>query len=286
MLVNLRSILADAQKGKYGVASINFNSYEDCKGIVEAAILKRSPVVLMATSTTVRYIGLHTVVGMVEGMAKSADVPVCLHLDHATDMQLIFDCIEAGFPSVMIDASREEYQKNIDLTRRVVEKARKYNCSVEGELGKIGGHEDDFIADGSDLTVPQAVPRFTEETGLDALAIAVGTVHGFYKNEPQIDFPRLEAIRALTEVPLVLHGGSGLSTGEFQKCIAMGMNKINVGTEIKDVFSRALRNAVARLGDEMDPRRYLEEATRDCREIVMQKMEIFGCAGKVGGAVI
>jgi len=286
MLVNSKSMLADAAKNGYGVASFNFNSFEDCKGIVEAAVSKRSPVILMATSTTVRYIGLHTVVGMVGGMAKSAEVPVCLHLDHATDMQLIFDCIEAGFSSVMIDASREEYCRNIELTRRVVEKAKDFDCTVEGELGKIGGHEDDFIPDGSELTIPQAVPRFVAETGLDALAIAIGTVHGFYTSDPQIDFPRLEAIRVLTDVPLVLHGGTGLTTEEFQKCIAMGMSKINVGTEIKHVFSQALRNAITRLGDEMDPRRYLEIATNDCREIVMKKMQIFGCAGKAEGSKV
>ena len=280
MLVNIRTILADAHKNGYGVAGINFNSYEDCKGIVEAAVLKRSPVILMATSTTVRYIGVHTVVGMASGMAKSVDVPVCLHLDHATDMKLIFQCIEAGFSSVMIDASREDYLKNIELTRSVVQKAKDFNCSVEGELGKIGGVEDDFISDESELTKPNAVPRFVEETGLDALAVAIGTVHGFYVNDPKIDFERLRAIRALTDVPLVLHGGTGLAASEFQKCITIGMSKINVGTEIKQVFSQALRNAVAKLGDEMDPRRYLEIATSDCRDAVMCKMDVFGCTGK------
>ncbi|MCL2162821.1 MAG: class II fructose-bisphosphate aldolase [Oscillospiraceae bacterium] len=280
MLVNLKTILEDAHKNRYAVASFNFNSFEDCKGMVEAAVNKRSPVILMATSTTVRYIGLQTVTGMVRGMAKEVDVPVCLHLDHATDLSLIFACVEAGFSSVMIDASREEYLKNIELTKMVVEKACKFSCSVEGELGKISGHEDDFIADGSELTNPQAVPRFVKETGLDALAVAIGTVHGFYKSEPQIDFLRLDAIRKATDIPLVLHGGTGLSEDEFRKCISMGMSKVNIGTEIKYVFSQALRDAATRLGDEMDPRRYLGEATRDCCEVVKHKIDMFGCAGK------
>jgi len=284
MLVNLKTILRDANEShdRYAVASFNFNSYEDCKGMVEAAVARKSPVILMATPTTVRYMGLHTVVGMVRGMAEQSDVPICLHLDHATDLNLIFSCIEAGFSSVMIDASREEYRTNIEITRKVVEMAGGFNCSVEGELGKISGHEDDVVSDGSVLTNPESVPRFVRETGLDALAVAFGTVHGFYKNEPQLDFSRLKAIRALTDVPLVLHGGTGLSTEEFQKCIAIGMSKVNVGTEIKHVFSRALHNAVSRLGDEMDPRRYLEEATKDCKEVVMHKMDIFGCTDRAG----
>lgn len=286
MLVNLKTILADANKNGYGVAGFNFNSFEDCKGLAEAAVSKRSPVILMATSTTVRYIGLQTVVGMVSGMAAAADVPICLHLDHATDLKLIFACIEAGFSSVMIDASKEEYKRNIEITWSVVEYARKFDCSVEGELGKIGGHEDDFISDGSDLTNPLAIPGFVKETGVDALAVAIGTSHGFYKSAPQLDFPRLRAIRSVTDVPIVLHGGTGLTVEDFQKCIALGMSKVNVGTEIKHVFSQSLRNAVARLGDEMDPRRYLSEATKACRESAIRKMEIFGCAGKADGVLV
>ena len=167
-------------------------------------------------------------------MAESADIPVCLHLDHATDMTLLKEAVIAGFTSVMIDASRETYEENIRITKEAVEYAHKYGCSVEAELGRIGGREEHVVVDDaqSALTDPEKAGEFASTTGVDALAVAIGTAHGFYKSTPKLDFPRLEKIAALTDCPLVLHGGTGVPEDDFVKCVEYGMSKINVGNRV------------------------------------------------------
>ena len=282
-LVTLKEILAGTREGHYAVGGFNFNSYEDAQGIIEGAAAKNSPVILMASMGAVQYIGLHQVAGMVKGMAESVDIPVCLHLDHATDYALIKEAIRAGFSSVMVDASEKDYEENIADSRAIVQFAKLYGCSVEAELGKVGGKEEHIVVDDATkaYTDPADVPRFVEETGIDALAVAIGTVHGFYKSEPKLDFERLEKIVKLTDCPLVLHGGSGVPVEDFKKCVRMGMSKINVGTELKATYSKAVRDAVAATPESVfDPRKYVGPVKAACAEVVKGKIDIFGSADK------
>ena len=251
--------------------------------MIDSAAKMRSPVILMASMGAVRYIGLKQTVGMIRGMADSVDVPVCLHLDHATDMVLLKEAVVAGFSSVMIDASRESFEDNIRITKEAVEYARKYSCSVEAELGRIGGREEHVVVDDaqSALTDPEKAGEFAAATGVDALAVAIGTAHGFYKSTPKLDFPRLEKIVSLTDCPLVLHGGTGVPEADFVKCVEYGMSKINVGTEFKAAYTTSLRDSVEKNEvSEVDPRNYMKYVKSTCEEIAEKKMLLFKSAGK------
>jgi ketose-bisphosphate aldolase len=236
----------------------------------------------MGSMGAVNYIGLKTTAYMIKGMAESVNVPVCLHLDHATDIEMIKECIREGFTSVMIDASMKSYEENIAETSIIVEYAAKYGCSVEAELGKVGGKEDNVGVDEREaaFTNPSDVPHFVKETGLDALAIAIGTVHGFYKSEPKLDFDRLAQIIKITEVPLVLHGGTGVPVEDFKKAVKLGMSKINVGTELKATYASAVREALAAKPNEIDPRKFMGAVKDKCSEVVQGKIDIFGCANR------
>jgi ketose-bisphosphate aldolase len=282
-LVTLRDILPRAQKEHYAVGAFNFNGYEDAAGIQLGAEQARSPVILMASQGACQYIGLYETVGIVRGLAKHSKAPLCLHLDHATDHDFIKEAIRAGFSSVMIDASAKEYEVNIRESKAIAGFARDYNCSVEAELGKVGGKEDNIVVEDrtAAFTAPSDVPRYVEETGIDALAIAFGSVHGFYKSEPKLDFDRLEAVLKLTHCPIVLHGGTGIPIADIQRCIGMGLAKVNVGTELKAAFSNTLRKMCAELpAEEFDPRKFLKPVKAAVAAIVKDKLEAFGSAGK------
>jgi len=282
-LVTLKEILKDTRKEHYAVPAFNFNGYEDAQGMVNCAAKMRTPIILMASMGATRYIGLKQIVGMIKGMAESVDVPICLHLDHATDIELIKVSITAGFTSVMIDASQKSYEENIGITKEVVAYAKQYGCSVEAELGRIGGREDDiFVGDiASTLTLPDSVPKFVKETGIDALAVAIGTTHGFYKSDPKLDFERLEKIANVTECPLVLHGGTGVSEEDLKKCVKIGISKINVGTEFKAAYSNTIRKAVNDISEsEIDPRKYMKPVKIVCADITKTKIKVFGSANR------
>ena len=229
-LVTLKEILAGTRENQYAVGAFNFSCPEDAEGIIMAGVEKNAPVILMVSMNALKYNGLKATVGMIKGMAEAVDIPVCLHLDHATDYDLIKECIREGFTSVMIDASKKPYEENIADTRMIVEYAKEYGCSVEAELGMLGGREENVVVEEASaaMTNPEDVPRFVEETGIDALAVAIGTAHGFYKAEPKLDFERLEQIVKLTDCPLVLHGGTGVPEADFRKCLsvhkALGLN--------------------------------------------------------------
>ncbi len=282
-LVTLKEILENTRKEGYAVGGFNFNSYEDAQGIINGAVEKNSPVILMASMGACKYIGLHQTVGMVKGMAASVNIPVCLHLDHATDKEFIKEAIKAGFSSVMIDASAEDFETNIRDTKEIVDFAKDYHCSVESELGKVGGKEENIVVsdEKATFTQPADVPRFVEETGIDALAIAFGSVHGFYKSEPKLDFERLEEIAKITDCPLVLHGGTGIPVEDFKKCVKLGISKINVGTELKKTYSDTVRKMCNDLPEkEVDPRKYMGPVKDACAEVVKGKVDVFGSANK------
>ncbi|MHC1692572.1 MAG: ketose-bisphosphate aldolase [Sphaerochaetaceae bacterium] len=281
-LVTLKYVMRKSMREGYAVGAFNFFGLENLQGIVLGAANKQSPVIAMASTGALTHMGEKTVVGMAYGMSQEYGVPLVLHLDHATDYQMICRCIDNGFTSVMIDASAKSFAENVDITAKVVEYAAKTGCSVEAELGHVGGKEDDISADERTalFTRPEDVVAFVSQTGIDALAIAVGTVHGFYKSTPKLDFERIAAIRAASDIPLVLHGGTGVPDPDFRRAIALGVNKINVGTELRvhgffDVMKKGCNEAT-----DDDPRKITAMIRKTCARLVEEKIEVFGSTGK------
>ena len=207
-LVTLKAVLDDSKAKYYAVGAFNFNGIEDARGIVEAAEEKNSPVILMASTSAVSYFGgARAVAAYVRALAEKSPAPIVLHVDHCTDLDLIYDCVDSGFSSVMIDASALAFEENIAKTAAAVKYAKRYGVSVEGELGRLGGREENVdVSDrNANMTDPNAVEEFVARTGIDALAISIGNAHGFYKGTPKLDFDRIVAIRKLVDCGLVLH---------------------------------------------------------------------------------
>ena len=241
-LIGISTILADAKSGHYAVGAFNFCNAETAQAIVGIACELRSPVILLIGPCEIPLLGAKTLGRIARLVAEEADVPVCLHLDHADDIPLVRECIDAGFPSVMIDASARGFDDNIGITRQVVEMARDRGVTVEGELGAVGsvGRETPEGASGASLTDPSRAAEFAERTGVDALAVAIGNAHGIYTRRPELDFDRLSAIAAATNVPLVLHGGSGTPPDQLARAIEIGITKVNVASEISRAFLAAV----------------------------------------------
>ena len=279
-------------KERYAVGAFNFSTLPEMVGIVEGARMKHAPVILMASLGAVKYIGsLELIAECAKGLAKTyPEVPFCVHLDHAVDLDQIKRAIAAGFTNVMIDASKEPYEVNIQKSKEIAEFAHRYSpygadgCSVEAELGMLAGREEHVQVSEEDAgkayTDPTLVRRFVEETGIDALAVAIGTAHGFYKAAPKIRFDLLDEIRKCTDIPLVLHGGTGVPDEDFRKCVAMGMSKINVGTGLKKVYTDAVRQAICDLPDtEYDPRKIVGPGRHAIMEEIAGKCDLFNCTG-------
>jgi ketose-bisphosphate aldolase len=270
-----------AKKG-YAVPAFNFFTMENLLGIAKGAAEKKSPVIAMATCGGIKVMGEHATQKLCEGVAADYGIDMVLHLDHCTDFDLLKRCVDYGFTSVMIDASSKSYEENVDITSRVVEYASRYGVTVEAELGHVGGKEDDIVVDDMSVlfTKPEDAVRFVAATHVDCLAVAVGTVHGFYKSAPKLDFPRIAKIHELLpDTPLVLHGGTGVPDDDFRKAIARGVRKINIGTELKvhGVFDVAKKGFAEATKD--DPRLVSKLVIEKCASIVEEKIDVMGSAG-------
>lgn len=282
VLMTGKELLLDAQKNGYAVGAFNVNNMEIIQAIIGAAEELNSPVILQASQGGLKYAGVDYIAALGKLAANSAKVPVALHLDHGTDFDQVMQCIRNGFTSVMIDGSRFPLEENIEFTKKVVEIAHMVGVTVEAELGKIGGTEDHISVSEEDATFtdPQEAKRFVEETGVDYLAIAVGTAHGVYQGEPRIDFDRIKAIRELVDVPLVLHGSSGVPEESLKKAISLGISKINIDTDVRASFARAVKEYLEENPDQIDPRKILGPATETMKKTIMEKMQIFGSANR------
>lgn len=278
----LKEVLAAAEAGGYAVGAFNANNMEIVQAIVEAAERERSPVILQASQGALKYAGVAYIASMVRAAVETSSIPVVLHLDHGTSFTQTMLCLRHGFTSVMFDGSKYSLAENIAATRRVVEVAQAMGASVEGELGKIGGTEDDISVDEREalLTDPEEARRFVEETKVDALAVAIGTAHGPYSGEPQLDFSRLAAIDRLTAVPLVLHGASGVPDNSIRQAVAQGVRKINIDTDLRQAFTQGVRQAMLASPGEYDPRKLLGPAKEAMKAVVREKIRLFGCCGK------
>ncbi|HEX3032167.1 MAG TPA: class II fructose-1,6-bisphosphate aldolase [Bacillota bacterium] len=281
-LVPITQLLDKALKGGYAVGAFNCNNMEIVQAIMAAAEAEQAPVILQASQGAIKYAGLEFITGMVKVAAESATVPVALHIDHGTSFDQVMQCIRSGFSSVMIDGSKLPLQENINLTKKVIDVAHAVGVSVEAELGKIGGTEDDIHVDERDafFTDPEEARVFAEATGVDALAVSIGTAHGQYKGIPELDFPRLEKIQSLVKIPIVLHGSSGVPDDAIQKAIKLGVAKVNIDTNIREAFVAACREVIAKDAKEIDPRKILGPARDAATAIIREKIRVFGSSGK------
>ncbi len=281
-LVPVSDLLREAEAGGYAVGAFNCNNMEIVQAIATAAQAERAPVIMQASQGAIKYAGIEYITAMASVAASLVDVPVALHLDHGTSFEQVMRCIRSGFSSVMIDGSKLPLEDNIALTRQVVAAARPVGVSVEAELGKIGGTEDDIHVDDADVyfTDPDEARRFVEETGVDSLAVAIGTAHGRYKGEPKLDFARLEKIRSLVNIPIVLHGSSGVPDAAIREAVRLGVRKINIDTNIREAFVDRCREVIAANPDEIDPRKILGPAREAAVELIREKIRLFGSAGK------
>jgi len=282
-LVDLLPLLEDAESARYAVGAFNFCNAESAQAIVEEAARLRSPVILLTGPWEIPLLGARALVQLVESVATDIQVPLCLHLDHATDIDLVRECIEAGFPSVMIDASRYDFEDNVDLTRRVVEMAHPVGITVEGELGAVG-RVDDSVAEGEcdpSLTDPDLAAEFVRRTGVDALAVSIGNAHGIYTHRPQLDFDRLKAIRDATRVPLVLHGGSGTSSDQLKKAIEIGISKVNVASEISQAYLTAIQTCIANNDGKFWYAQALVKVKLAIKDVVGRWIHQLGSAGRI-----
>ena len=281
-LVTIKELLKEAEKGSYAVGAFNCNNMEIVQAIVQAAEEENSPVIVQASQGAIKYAGLEYITALTKLAAEQTKVPVALHLDHGTSFEQVVKCIRHGFTSVMIDGSAHPLSENIELTNKVMEVARAAGVSVEAELGKIGGTEDDITVDEKEATFtePQEAKEFVDATGVDALAVAIGTAHGVYKGEPKLDFERLKKIVALIDTPIVLHGSSGVPDEAIKQAISMGVRKVNIDTNLREAFVKKARQVLEEKPGEIDPRKILGPAKDTMKEVIKEKIRLFGSSGK------
>lgn len=273
-MINSKELLLHAQKNGYAVPAFNCHNLETIQVIVETANELRSPVIIAGTPETFDYAGRDYIQSIVETAAKKYNIPIVLHLDHHTKIEDIEASLKLGTKSVMIDASHHSYDENIAIVKKVVELAHKFDATVEAELGILGGQEDDLVVNEKDskYTNPQQAVDFVKKTGIDSLAVAIGTAHGLYKEDPKLDFERLKEIRSLVTIPLVLHGASGVPEEAVKKAISLGITKVNIATELKIPFSHKLREYLVAHPEENDPRKYMKDAKKAMAEVIKEKI--------------
>ncbi|AAO07925.1 tagatose bisphosphate family class II aldolase [Vibrio vulnificus] len=282
-LISSREMLKRAQLGGYAVPAFNIHNLETVQVVVETASEMGSPVILAGTPGTYDYAGTDYLISICKEAAHKHSIPLVLHLDHHEDLQDIRNKVEHGIRSVMIDGSHHAFDQNIDIVRSVVQYCNRFDASVEAELGRLGGQEDDLIVDSADalMTDPASAAEFVRRTGIDSLAVAIGTAHGLYKAEPKLDFARLEKIRSVVDIPLVLHGASGVPDEMVRRCIELGVCKVNVATELKIAFADAVKGHFAEHPDANDPRKYITPGKAAMKRVVMDKIRMCGSEGKL-----
>lgn len=282
MLVTNLELQNIAREGKFAIGAFNTNNMEITLAVVRAAEELNSPVIIAVTPSAIKYAGINMISQIVLTAIKSTEIPMALHLDHGTRIEDIVSCIETGFSSVMMDGSKYELDENIAITRQAAELAHQCGLSVEGELGRIFGAEDliNVSKREASMTDPGEAKKFVEESGIDTLAVSIGNAHGWYKEEPKLDFGRLKKISETVDIPLVLHGASGLNDEDIAEAIALGITKINIDTELREAFRNGVRDYIEQNSTQIDPRKILAPATENISLVVKKKIKLFGSAMK------
>lgn len=281
-LVSMKEMLLKGKEEKYAVAQININSFQWAEAILEAAQEEQSPIIVASSDRLVDYLGgFKTIAIMVNRIVedKNITVPVALHLDHGSSVERCKEAIDAGYTSVMIDGSHHPINENIEMTKQVTEYAKLHGVSVEAEVGTVGGNEDGLIG-GIQYADPDECVRIVNETGIDALAAALGSVHGPYQGEPKLGFAEMKKISELTNVPLVLHGGSGIPDYQIQKAIELGHSKINVNTECLQAWTKAVREVLNKDKEVFDARAILTPGKEAVKQTVKAKIREFKSSHK------
>jgi fructose-bisphosphate aldolase class II len=304
MLATNKDLMVPARKNGYAVGAFNVQNLETIKAIVEAAQEEKSPAILQITPSVIKYAGLDYIVSLAKTAAQTASVPISIHLDHGEDFETAIKCVNAGFTSVMIDGSFLKFEENVAVSKRVVDVAHKKGVSVEAELGKLSGVEERSVEEkDAILTDPQTAVEFVEKTGIDTLAVAIGTSHGAYKfkSQAKLDLDRLKTISQKISIPLVLHGASsvpswivekatkygatldgakGVSEDQLKQAITFGIAKINIDTDLRLAFMATVREVLTNSPKEFDPRKILGPAKDAMKEVATGKMRLFGSSGK------
>ena len=282
MIQNPLGFIKKAQKEGYAIGAFNIHNLETMQAVVGGAVKTHSPVIIATTLGTINHAGIENITAMINATSLLNDIPIALHADHCSSYEVLETCVKNGYSSIMIDASALPYEENIDITKRVVRMAHVKKVCVEAELGKLGGIEDDIKVDAENamFTDPKQAVDFVERTGIDTLAIAIGTAHGLYKGEPLLDYNRLKEIRSLVELPLVLHGASGVPFDSIRYAISLGISKVNIATELKIPFADAIKKVFAQNPDESDPRKYMGAGRAAAQEMVEYKINMCGCNNK------
>lgn len=282
MLENMGKMLNRAKEEKYAVAQFNINNLEWTRFVLEECEKGETPVILGVSEGAAKYMGGYkTVVDMVKNLMNylSITIPVAIHLDHASSFDSCKDAIDSGFTSVMIDASKENLQTNIETSRKVVEYAHARGVTVEGEIGHVGGQEDGVVGGILYAEVEDCI-TYCKETGIDFLAPALGSVHGPYHGDPVLAFDRMEEIKEKTNLPLVLHGGSGIYDEQIRKAISCGICKLNINTELQQAWTKGVREKLSIDSEVYDPRKVIKAGENYLKEAVKQKIELLGSIGK------
>ena len=280
--VTSEKMLLDAQKGGYAVGAFNVENMEMVMAVIAAAEELRAPLMLQTTPSTIKYAGLDMYLANVKAAAERASVPVCLHLDHGDSFDLAMRALRTGYTSIMIDGSHNVFEENIAVTKAVADACRPSGIPVEAELGKVGGKEDDLdCGEGNGYTDPLEAKEFVERTGVTSLAVAIGTAHGVYKGVPKLDLDRLAEIRKVVDIPLVLHGASGLSEEAVVESIKRGICKVNFATELRIAYTDGVKEFLAANPDAFDPKKYGKVAMEHVKAIVETRMKMCGCTDRV-----
>lgn len=289
MLVSMKEMLADAKEHRYAIPAFDVSNYEMMKAVLDVCEEERSPALLMGLGVDLQGKGMDLLPAMIAEASKFYTIPVCLHLDHATDLELIQRAAAAGFSSVMYDGSALPFHENAQRTAEVVRFAHAKGLTVEAELGHVGnamvGDEKDTVVNEdpeNTLTDPAEVARFIDQTDVDALAIAIGTAHGVYKKTPALRIDRLDAITAVCDRPLVLHGGSGTPDEQMQSAITHGITKINIYSDVVAAMNAGLKSKLDSITNPaVWPVYVFEQARQNMKEVVRGKLRTFGCSGRV-----
>lgn len=282
-IITLKDALVKAKKEKYGIGAFNISSFTFLEAIIEAAEEKRSPVIVqIAEGHTPDMPNFESFCKSVVDLISKSSAPVVLHLDHGQTMGMVIRAIQNGFSSIMIDASSYPYEENIKKTKEIVNICHSANISVEGELGTIGGAEANIMKEEDAFTNPNEAKDFIDKTGIDALAISIGNVHGNYKGEPKLDFVRLEEISNLTNIPLVLHGGSGIYDDDFRKAVRLGICKINFYTGNCKAASKAIVDFSENdpITNGTDFMKLIKEVRKNVFDTACHNMDVFGSSNK------
>lgn len=282
MLVNSKKMLESAKENHYAVPHFNINNLEWTRFILEECEKEKSPVILGVSEGASKYMGGFKVIyDMVKDLIESLSItiPVCLHLDHGSSVESCIEAIDAGFTSVMIDASKETLEKNMEMTKKVVTYAHTHNVTVEAEVGHIGG-EEDGIADELAYAKVEDACLLAAETKIDTLAPALGSVHGPYKGEPKLDFDRMREIKEITHLPLVLHGGSGIDDEKIKKAIECGICKLNINTELQMEWTKAVREFLKENENVYDPRKIIKAGEEAMKGAIRAKIHLLASEQK------